>query len=341
MEQKRNNSAGVFYTVTSLALVAVFVVSLSLGRYPVPIKDIWAILTHPGGAGLDASMRIPRSVILNIRLPRVVMALTGGIGLGVSGAVFQGVFRNPLVSPGVVGVTAGSGFGAALGILLFGWGTMPQLFGFFFGVTALFSTWIIAKKSGSTSVLVFVLAGVVVNMFFQAMISLVKFTADAEEKLPSIVYWLMGSLGSASWRKAVVAVPILLGSSAVLIFMRRRINLLSLGDEAVKGLGVNPRSIMVPVLIFTTLAVSAVVSVAGIVGWIGLIVPHIARMIIGPDHEKLLPASALAGGIFFMVVDTLARSISAQDIPLGILTALVGAPVFVALLIKTKGSWKL
>ncbi len=341
MERTQKTGAGAFYVTAALLMVVVFGASLSLGRYPIPIKDILAILTHPGGEGLADSLSIPRSVIFNIRLPRVVLALTGGIGLGVSGAVFQGVFRNPLVSPGVVGVTAGSGFGAALAILIFGWGTMPQLFGFFFGATALFSTWIIAKKSGSTSILVFVLAGVVVNMFFQAMISLVKFTADAEEKLPSIVYWLMGSLASASWRKAVVAVPVLLASSAVLIFMRRRINLLSLGDEAVRGLGVNPRSIMIPVLLFTTLSVSAVVSVAGIVGWIGLIVPHIARMIVGPDHEHLLPASALAGGIFFMIVDTLARSISAQDIPLGILTALVGAPVFVGLLIKTRGSWQL
>ena len=330
-----------FLAIAAALVVAVFVLSLALGRYPVSPGDILRILSDPRARDLPQELFIPHSVIVNIRLPRVLLALFGGVGLGVTGAVFQGVFRNPLVSPGVVGVTSGAGFGAALAILLFGWGPMPQVFGFVFGALALVSTWLIARKSGSATMLVFVLAGVVVNMFFQAMISLVKFTADAEEKLPSIVYWLMGSLASASWRKALVAIPVILVSSLVLLGMRRRITLLSLGEETVRGLGVDPRWSLSAVLVFTTLAVSAVVSVAGIVGWIGLVVPHITRMIVGPDHERLLPASALTGALFFMVIDTLGRTVSPQDIPLGILTALVGAPVFIVLLVRSRGRWAL
>ncbi len=334
-------SYATFLIVAIVALAAALLASLAAGRFRVPVSHIFQIFGSDGAENLPRELSLARSVLLNIRLPRVLLALTGGIGLGVSGAAFQGVFRNPLVSPGVIGVTAGSGFGAALAILIFGWGPMPQLFGFLFGVAALGITWTVARKSGSSSLLVFVLAGVIVNMFFQAMISLVKFTADAEEKLPSIVYWLMGSLASASWRKATISIPVILGSAVVLIAMRRRINLLSLGTEAVRGLGVDPKVPMAAVLVFTTLSVSAIVSVAGIVGWIGLVVPHITRMIVGPDHERLLPASALVGAIFFLVVDTLGRTISPQDIPLGILTALVGAPVFIALLIRSRGKWAL
>ncbi len=340
MEKSRGGFTA-FLVITTALLTAAFIAALAIGRYQVAPRDVVRILMNPGAEDLPGELSLAQSVILNIRLPRVMLALFGGVGLGVSGAVFQGVFRNPLVSPGVVGVTSGSGFGAALAILIFGWGPMPQLFGFLFGAAALGTTWYIARRSGTNSLLVFVLAGVIVNMFFQAMISLVKFTADAEEKLPSIVYWLMGSLSSASWRKAALAIPVILISSLVLVGMRRRINLLSLGEEAVRGLGVDPRGPMASVLIFTTLSVSAVVSVAGIVGWIGLVVPHITRMIVGPDHDRLLPASALVGALFFLVIDTLGRTISAQDIPLGILTALVGAPVFIVLLIRSKGRWVL
>ena len=173
------------------------------------------------------------------------------------------------------------------------------------------------------------------------MISLVKFMADSEEKLPSIVYWLMGSLSSCSWRKISLVVSLIFLVSLVLVLMRRRINLLSLGDETVLSLGVNPAVLMNIILVLTTLIVSAIVSIAGIVGWIGLIIPHIARMMVGPDHERLIPVSALLGAIFFMTIDTVGRTISPQDIPLGILTALLGAPLFIGLLIRTKGEWNL
>ncbi len=331
----------ILYIILFLLTVAALIFSLGTGRFPVPAADVVKILGSPFTGETGNISNIAKSVILNIRLPRVLMALTGGIGLGICGAVFQGVFRNPLVSPGVVGVTSGAGFGAAFAILVFGWGYMPQVLAFIFGGGALILTWTIAKKTDASSLLVFVLAGVIVNMFFQAMISLVKFIADSEEKLPSIVYWLMGSLSSCSWRKALISIPVILASSIVMILMRRRINLLSLGEEEVRSMGVNPKTIMNILLLTTTLSVAAIVSVAGIVGWIGLIIPHIARMLSGPDHENLIPVSALTGGIFFMIIDTLGRTISAQEIPLGILTALVGAPLFIGLLIRSRGEWNL
>jgi iron complex transport system permease protein len=337
----RKSRFGLFMMAAAALVATLFIASLSAGRFPVSLRLVVEILLARAGDEVPREVALARSVLLNIRLPRVIMALVAGAGLGISGAVYQGIFRNPLVSPGVVGVTSGAGFGAALAILFFGWGPMLQVFGFIFGAGALTLTWWIAKKSESASLLVFVLAGVIVNLFFQAMISLIKFTADSEEKLPSIVYWLMGSLSSASWKKVVIAVPVIIFSSAVLLLMRRRINLLSLGSEAVRGLGVDPRKPMALVLVMTTLTVSAVVSVAGIVGWVGLVVPHITRMLVGADHERLVPASALVGAAFFLVIDTLGRTVSPQDLPLDVLTAVVGAPVFIWLLIRSKGRWAL
>lgn len=325
------------FTAFTILLAVIFLASLCIGRFPVKPGLVFRILLGAREGEIAGLTSITRSVIWNIRLPRLILAMTGGMGLGICGTVFQGIFRNPLVSPGVVGVTSGSGFGAALAILIFGWGGMTQVFAFIFGGLALIITWTIAKRARSGSLLMFVLAGVIVNMFFEAMISLVKFLADSDDKLPTIVYWLMGSLSTASWQKASLTVPFILGGTVLLFLLRWRINLLSLGEETVKGLGINPNRIMSMVLVLTTLIVSSIVSVAGIVGWIGLIVPHISRMIVGTEHQRLIPFAALSGGIFFMVIDTLARSVSAQDIPLGILTALVGAPVFVALLLRSRG----
>jgi len=330
-----------FTVLSAFVLGAGMLISLSVGRFPVSYRDTARILLSLSGIHLGEWSAISESVILNLRLPRVILAVLCGAGLSITGAIFQGIFRNPLVSPGVVGVTSGAGFGAALALLLFGWGVTTQLFAFVFGILALLLTWSIARKTGGNTFLVFVLAGVIVNMFAQAMISLLKFLADSEETLPAIVYWLMGSLSSASWEKLALSGPMILVCSVLLLLLRRRINLLSLGEETVRSLGVNPRPLISIILVLTTLIVSAVVSVAGVVGWVGLIVPHITRMIIGADHERLIPGSALVGGILFVGIDTAARSLSAHDLPLGILIALIGAPLFIALLLKTKGVWEL
>jgi len=321
------------------AAAAVFLTGLSAGRYHIPFLRVLGILFHPLFGFEKNWLPVEEAVVLNLRLPRVAMAAVSGMGLSVCGAVYQGIFRNPLVSPGVIGVTSGAGFGAALGILLFGWGIGAQLFAFIFGFAALLMTLSITGKTGGNAILVFILAGVVVNMFFQAGISFLKIIADSEDQLPSIVYWLMGSLSQTGKEHFFFTMPLIIISSLLLIAARWRINALSLGIDAAKSLGVKTGESLVFILFFSTLAVSAVVSVGGIVGWVGLIVPHMVRMVVGSDHEKLLPASAVAGAILFMLIDISARIIAPVEIPLGVITAFIGTPVFIYLLVKSKGSW--
>jgi len=321
------------------ASAAVFLLALSSGRYYIPLHRVLQILVYPL-FGLEKTWSaVEESVVLSLRLPRVVMAAVSGMGLSVCGAVYQGIFRNPLVSPGVIGVSSGAGFGATLGILLFGWGIGAQLFAFIFGFAALFMALAITGRTGGNTILVFILAGVVVNMFFQAGISFLKIAADTEDQLPSIVYWLMGSLSQSGKEHFYFTIPVAAVSTILLIAVRWRINALSLGIEAAKSLGVNTGVSLSFILFFSTLAVSAIVSVGGIIGWVGLIIPHMARMIVGPDHEKLLPASAAAGAVIFMIIDISARVIAPVEIPIGVITALVGAPVFIFLLVKSKGNW--
>ncbi len=324
------------------AFIIVFFVSLSLGRYRIPFLTVLKIVFYPilPFSGYEKTwLDVEESVVMALRFPRVIMAAVSGMGLSVCGAVYQGIFRNPLASPGIIGVTSGAGFGATLGILFFGWGVAAQISAFTFGFAALLVALAITKKTGGNAVLVFVLAGVIVNMFFQAGISFLKIVADTEEQLPAIVYWLMGSLAQASKHHLIFTMPLIIISSLLLIFARWRINALSLGIEAAKSLGVKTGKSLVFILFFSTLAVSAIVSVGGIIGWVGLIIPHMARMVIGSDHEKLLPVSAAVGAIIFMLIDLLARTIAPVEIPLGVITALLGTPVFIYLLIKSKGNW--
>lgn len=318
---------------------AVFLLALSAGRYYIPFPTVIKILFSPL-LGLEKTwLPVEESVVLNLRLPRVLMAAASGMGLSVCGAVYQGIFRNPLVSPGVIGVTSGAGFGATLGILIFGWGPAAQVLAFAFGFAALMMALWITGRTGGNTILVFILAGVVVNMFFQAGISFLKIIADTEDKLPSIVYWLMGSLSQTGKENFLFTVPLVVVSSSLLMAARWRINALSLGIEAARSLGVRTGESLAFVLFFSTLAVSAIVSVGGIIGWVGLIIPHMTRMITGPDHEKLLPACAASGALIFMLIDIAARTVSTVEIPLGIITALAGAPVFIYLLVKSRGNW--
>ncbi len=325
----------IFFPVT----VLVFFAALSSGRFFIPFPVVLRILFSRIIPQETTWLPVQETVILTLRLPRVVLAAVSGMGLSVCGAVYQGIFRNPLVSPGVIGVTSGAGFGASLGIILFGWGIGSQLCAFIFGFAALGMTLLITKKTGGNAVLVFVLTGVIVNMFFQAGISFIKIIADTEEKLPSIVYWLMGSLAQAGTGHFYFTIPLILISSLLLIAARWRINVLSLGLEDAKLLGIRTTESLLFVLFFSTLSVAAVVSVGGIIGWVGLIVPHLARMVTGPDHDRLLPVSAFAGAVLFMLIDLAARTVSSVEIPLGIITAVLGAPVFIYLLIKSKGNW--
>jgi iron complex transport system permease protein len=263
-----------------------------------------------------------------------------GAGLSVSGAAFQGMFRNPLVSPDILGVTAASGFGAALALLLSRGAFELELIAFLFGILGVGLTYLLARTYRSTPVLMLVLSGVIVAAFFSALLSGAKYLADPDSKLPVITYWLLGSLNGASMRSLSLALPPIVLGGAGLMLVRWRLNVLSMGDEEARSLGVRTDRLKGIIIVCTTLITAAAVSVCGIVGWVGLVIPHLARMWVGPDHRALLPAACSIGATYLLLIDDVARTASASEIPLGILTAIVGAPFFAYLLRKTRGGWQ-
>ena len=306
--------------------------SLSLGRYHVPAGTVARILL---AAAIPDALQGQRPwqetewiVVWLVRLPRVLVVIFAGMGLALSGATLQGVFRNPLVGPHVVGVSSGAAFGGVLAILL----SLPALcvvgLAFGFGILSLVMVFGLSRLAGRAGILSLVLAGVIVSAFFGALTGLAQHLADPEAKLPGMVYWLMGSFSGAGWDKVpIIAIPTV-AAGMTLLLLRWRINLLSLGDTDAAALGVRVGALRWAVLLLVSIIVAAQVSVSGGVGWVGLVIPHLARMFVGPDHRYLMPASALLGGIYLLVMDGLARNLSTLEIPIGLLTALVGTPIF-------------
>jgi len=319
--------------------LAIAVASLGFGRFEVDFVTVVKILTSHVFPIEETWTAMEYNVVMTVRLPRILLALLIGAGLSISGAAFQGMFGNPLVSADILGVAAGAGFGASIGILLFGNGFATQILALIFGLAAIGFTYIIGGVKKSMPIFMLVLAGVVTSALFNALISLTKFLADPEEKLPAITYWLMGSLGTASYRDLYTAGPIILIGIIILIAVRWRINLLTLPDDEAKSLGISVANLKWTVIVGATLCTAAAVAIAGIVGWVGLIIPHIARMFVGNNNERVLPMSLALGGAYLLIIDTLARTLTAAEIPLSILTAIVGAPFFAYLLRKTGGSW--
>ena len=319
----------------------IFFVSLFLGRFTVDFKSVLKILsnyffnTNYEKTWTDSAAK----VIIEVRFPRAVMAALIGAGLSISGATYQGMFHNPLVSPYILGVSAGASFGAALGIVL----SLPylyiQLIAFVFGIIAVLITFFLSHVYKSTPILMLVLAGTVVSAFFQALLSAIKFTADGDEKLPAITFWLMGSLGNVSLQDLLVSIIPITVSIIGLLAIRWRINVLSMGDKEARSLGIHTERIKIVIIIFSTIITSTAVSICGIIGWVGQVIPHFCRMLVGPDHKALLPATVFVGAAYILLVDNLCRLLTATEIPIGILTAIIGAPIFAYLLRKTKGGW--
>lgn len=321
---------------------ALLVLSLFIGRYPVPVSGVAGESMKAVSAllfGTPASVSTWHTVLFSVRLPRILAALLVGAALSMAGASFQGIFRNPLVSPYILGVGAGAGFGACLAILLWDSYLLIQLMAFAFGLLAMFAAISMGKVSKGTGTLVFVLSGIIVGSIFTALISLVKYVADPYDALPEIVFWLMGSLSSVrSGDLPWVLLPMFAGA-LVLFLLRWRINVLSLGDEEAKALGVNVERMRLIIIVCATLITSAAVSISGVIGWVGLVVPHISRMIVGPNYSRLLSMSMAIGASFLLLVDDLARTAAATEIPLGILTSLVGAPLFAYFIKKGRMGW--
>lgn len=333
----RNNEYLLLGLLVLLPLI-LFFISFSVGRYPIgPVEVIKTILS-PIFPQLSISNKLT-TIVYEVRLPRILAAIIVGASLAIAGAAFQGIFKNPLVSSDLLGVSNGAGFGAALGILLSGADFIVQVFAFIFGIISVSITYMISKAYKDGGILVLVLSGVAISAFFNALISGAKFIADPDDKLPEIVYWLMGSIANASMEKILmIIIPLAIG--LIIIFtIRWRINLLAMGDNEARSLGVNPPRVRLLVIVGATLLTSAAVSISGIVGWIGLIIPHMARMIVGPDNKILIPASFSLGASFLLIMDNLSRTLISIEIPIGILTAIVGVPLFLYLLRRGYSEW--
>ncbi|KQO74632.1 iron ABC transporter permease [Methylobacterium sp. Leaf88] len=323
-----------------LGLLALVVLALATGRFAVPLGDVVEIL----GARLvglparaDPAMQ---TAILQVRLPRVLAALVVGASLAAAGATYQGLFRNPLVSPDILGVSAGASLGAVLGIFL----SLPvaaiQGLAFAGGLGAVAAVYAVgAAVRGQDPVLTLVLAGVAIGAVLGSAIALLKVLADPYNQLPAITYWLLGSLASVTSGDVVAILPAIGLGLVPLVLLRWRMNLMSLGEEEARALGIETR-VLRPVLIAAaTLVTAASVSVTGVIGWIGLLVPHVARLLVGPDFRRLLPASLVLGAGYLLAVDLVARTIAPIEVPLGILTALIGAPFFLWLLASGRRGW--
>ena len=323
----------------AVAVLLLAFCALLIGPYPLSLRDSLRLLAlYLSGQPGDGS---PAEIVLfAIRIPRITAALLVGGALAAAGACYQSLFRNPLVSPDILGVSAGAGLGAVLGIFL----SLPvaaiQLMGFAGGLAAVALVGVVATavRTGDRT-LVLVLAGVVVGALTGAATSLLKVLADPYDQLPAITFWLLGSLAGVKTDDILPAAPVVLLGLVPLVLMRWRINVLSLGDEEARALGIEAARLRLAVILAATLITASVVAVAGVVGWVGLVIPHIARMITGPGFGRLLPVAVLLGAGYLLLVDTLARTISNVEVPLGILTAVVGAPFFLWLLAKGRRAW--
>jgi iron complex transport system permease protein len=319
---------------SSVMVFAALVFSLWVGRLAIPIDIVVMTLASKIVALESGASKAQAIVILDVRLPRALLACVCGAGLALAGAVLQGVLRNPLVGPQTIGVSSGASFGGVGAILLLGFGPLVIPAAFIGAVVALAAVLSIGRLAGGLSILTLVLAGIVVGAFFAALVSLATFFADPETQLPGIVYWLMGSFALASWQKLAVTAPVIIAGSALLLAMRWRINVLSLGEDDARALGIPVTRDRMIVLGAVCLIVAAQVSASGSIGWIGLVIPHVARLVVGPDHRLLLPVATAMGAAYTMAMDALSRTILPAEIPVGILTALVGAPVLAALLAR-------
>ena len=342
MDTTENNPRippALFLLLLCILLGIAVVFSLCLGRYAITPREVFSIVQSKVLFTPSELSPVMQTVIFDVRLPRILAALLVGAGLSVSGAAFQGVFRNPLVSPFILGVSTGAGFGAGLAILLAMNVIVIQGMAFLFGLVAVGLACWLASLYRRSSEIVMVLAGMIVGAFFSSLISLVQYIADPYEALPAIVFWLMGSFSTVTMQDLTVLAPVIIIASAVLLLLRWRINVLSLGDEEAETLGVDIKKIKGTIIICVTLISAASVSLCGIIGWVGLVVPHVARMFVGPDHRWVLPVSFVIGATYLLLVDDVARSLTSAEIPLGILTGLIGAPFFAYLLTRKNVGW--
>ncbi|WP_020669992.1 FecCD family ABC transporter permease [Amycolatopsis nigrescens] len=343
----RKLRAGLLFTVLIVGIVLVSLVSAGVGQFDIPVSQVFGSVLHRIGIGWGPAPVDPfaEGALWQVRFPRVVMALLVGGVLGVCGALMQGMFGNPLAEPGVVGVSSGAAVGACLSIV-FGWTffgafTTPAL-AFAAGLLTTVSVYLLSRSRGRSEVVTLILTGVAVNAVAGAAIAFLMFVGDQAAR-EQIVFWQLGSLASSRWPYVFTVAPLALAGVLVALVLSRRMDLLALGDRQARHLGVNVEVLRLSTVVVVALAVSAAVSYSGIIGFVGLVVPHLIRMLMGPGHRVLIPASLLGGALLLAAADLLARNLFAYaDLPIGMLTALVGGPFFFWLLLRTRrrsGGW--
>ena len=311
-----------------------------IGRYSLNIKDVIKILKN---IIFTNKLREINSsdwrVFYYIRLPRIILVMAVGSALSVTGSVYQSIFHNPLVSPNILGVSAGAGFGVALGMLLTE-GSLLWIYGlsFIFGIIAVLLTFFISRMSQGESIMKMVLAGIVVSSLFNAMLSILKYFADPLDELPGIVFWLMGGFSRSSWREVKFIFPLVSIGIIIIYLMRWYLNVMSMGNEEAVSLGLNVKVLRIILISFSTFMVAASVATTGQITWIGLVIPHIARFLVGSNHKIMIPQTIILGPMFLLVMDDIARTLTSAEIPISIITAFVGAPFFAYLLITKKNS---
>lgn len=337
MSSRRSAVPG--FAIAFGVLIGGLLAAFTVGRYPVGLGDLMGVLAKALGHRVDISPAI-ETVVLQVRGPRVLAAVLVGAALALAGTAFQGLFRNPLVSPDILGASSGAALGAVIGIYLSFGVFAIQAVAFLGGLVAVAAVYVIGSAVRSRDpILVLVLTGVVVGSLFGAGVGLVKYLADPYNQLPAMTFWLLGSLSATTAPDLIPLLgPIALGA-LVLIALRWRMNVMSLPEEEARALGVATGWLRVAIIAAATLVTSASVAAAGIIGWVGLVVPHLARSLVGPDFARLLPASAILGGGYLLLIDTLARTMAQVEIPLGILTAVIGTPFFIWLLASVQKTW--
>lgn len=318
----------------AVLLLVVFLLSFCFGRYGVPFKELIGIFSSRLFAVEPTWTQQMETVVFNIRLPRILLACLVGCCLSTAGAAYQGVFQNPMASPDILGASSGAAFGAALAILLGASTAMITVSAFVFSLVTVGIVFAVGQRAPGQRVVNLILAGIMISSLFSAGTSYIKLVADPTNQLPAITYWLMGSLSGAKMKDvAFVAVPMALGLIP-LFLLRWRINLLTLGDDEARTMGVNPDAHRLVLILCATLVTAASVSVSGMIGWVGLVIPHLCRKAVGSDYKYLLPASMIFGAAFLLIVDNVSRNLLATEIPIGILTAFIGAPFFLYLILR-------
>ncbi len=327
---KNQQPTKLIFTGGILLMVLLTLVALFCGRITLTPSEFLTALVKP------AANPALSNIIYTIRMPRVIGALLIGGGLATAGCAFQSIFYNPLVSPDILGVSYGAAVGAATAILIGGGIWLTQLLAFVGGLVAVSLTLLIARLLRQRGTLILVLAGIVVSGFMQALIGLLKYVADPDSQLQSIVYWQLGSLAKVDFSNIMAVLPMLVAGAGLLMFLRWHLTILSLGDLIASTQGINIRCERLLLIFAGTILTAGTVCLSGNIGWVGLVIPHMARALIGDDDRLALPLSAIFGAIFLLFVDTLARSLSAGEIPLSILTGFIGAPLFIYILLKKR-----